>query len=77
MTAEEKNTHLANERQHVAGDVPLREARCGVDEEIVPFPREGVVLCAVPQRREVLHELLLRDVRVEATPPFAQYARVI
>lgn len=70
-------TDLSNERQHVASDIPLREAGTGICEEVLPFPHESLELARIPQRRERLRNDILLDVGPQPAVPRAEGSRVI
>lgn len=62
MFRAEIEAYLTNEREHMAGDVPLRESGSGVGVQVLPLSLEGFEFCADLQCGIVFDNHLLRQV---------------
>lgn len=52
-------THLADECEHMTGDVTLGEASTSVSKQILPFALENFVFCTIRKGRIVLDDEVL------------------
>ncbi len=70
-------THLSNERQHMARNIPLREACSCVGEKVHPLPLECLVRVLVTQSRIVLLHHLLSQILLQPPSPLSECSRVV
>jgi hypothetical protein len=69
--------NLANESQHMTGDVTLGEAGRGIGEQVLPFPHEDIKIIVIPKTRVIFRDYLLCQVGFQSPPPLAESARII
>lgn len=72
-----KSTHRPLEREHMAADIPLREACACIRKQVVPLALERIVRRAIAQRGVVARHEVLREVRVESAAPLAQCPGIV
>ena len=70
-------THLADEGPHVTGRVALCEAHAGIGDKVMPLALECLELSNVLDTREILGEQILRQVRLNASPPFTERTGIV
>lgn len=55
----EGNTNLANESDHMARNVTLRETGTGISEEVLPFSLEGSIVRVITETGVVFGDQIL------------------
>ena len=77
LIAEINATHLANEREHMASNIPLCEASAGISKKVLPLSLERRVLVDISKGRVVFYDELLRQVCFQTPSPFSKRSGIV
>lgn len=70
-------THRAHKSQHVSGDVAPRKPSLCIGKEVPPLPLERLKLGRIMERRVLLGDDSLGEIRLQTPSPLSQSATII